>query len=202
MGVSYQDLPKYRKGFDIEHGARRRDVLQDVPRQPANVIVNGQVLEVSDQALTIGRAEMGGHDRVSRKHAELRRGEDGTLYVRDLSANGTYLNGQKLPSKVEVPISPFDDLRLGRKDGPRLELRERPADSPVAPDTAPPAQAGDRAALPDVDPGQKPSEMRGGDFQERHWESLSDRQRKELTDRFSENQLFDPQASESLHGIS
>src|SRR5262249_28408771 len=46
--------------------------------------------------------------------------------------------------------------------------------------------------------GHKPLEMRGGDFQERHWEQLSDRRKAALKERLSESQLFDPKPPEVM----
>jgi hypothetical protein len=56
---------------------------------------------------------------VSRRHARVERGENGTLVVRDFqSRNGTYLNGARV-SGVSGPLKLGDEIRLGRK-GPRL----------------------------------------------------------------------------------
>ncbi|MCL4256640.1 MAG: FHA domain-containing protein, partial [Anaerolineae bacterium] len=50
---------------------------------------------------------------VSRKHAVIQR-KDGSLYIIDQkSANGTYLNGQKLFEFQERVLRDSDDVRLG-----------------------------------------------------------------------------------------
>ena len=63
---------------------------------------------------TIGRSDacrlVVAHDTVSRRHAVLRRGDDG-LEVRDLgSLNGTWVNGWRVDRSV---LQPGDVLRIG-----------------------------------------------------------------------------------------
>jgi len=49
---------------------------------------------------------------VSRRHAELRRGEDGKVVVRDLgSLNGTYVNRERIEEAV---LSAGDEVQIGK----------------------------------------------------------------------------------------
>ncbi|MGA2960942.1 MAG: FHA domain-containing protein [Candidatus Korobacteraceae bacterium] len=56
---------------------------------------------------------------VSREHAMLELSEDGRLTFSDRSANGTFVNGQRLATGI---VHSGDTLRLGA-DGPELRLR-------------------------------------------------------------------------------
>jgi serine/threonine-protein kinase len=51
---------------------------------------------------------------VSRRHAELRRAEDGNWSVIDLdSPNGIQVNGKDVPSGTPIPLQPGDQIHLG-----------------------------------------------------------------------------------------
>ncbi len=52
---------------------------------------------------------------VSRKHAEVRAGNDGCWSVLDLnSTNGTYVNGQRITANQDYPIKPRDIVQFGK----------------------------------------------------------------------------------------
>lgn len=51
-------------------------------------------------------------DRVSRRHAIATRHFSGKLTLRDISANGTFHQGKRLPADVEVPMRPTDEVSL------------------------------------------------------------------------------------------
>lgn len=52
---------------------------------------------------------------VSRKHAEVRVGNDGNWTVIDLaSTNGTYVNGQRIPPNEDHPVRPRDIVQFGK----------------------------------------------------------------------------------------
>jgi HD-GYP domain-containing protein (c-di-GMP phosphodiesterase class II) len=52
---------------------------------------------------------------VSRKHAEVRVGNDGNWTVVDLaSTNGTYINGQRIPPNEDHPVRPRDVVQFGK----------------------------------------------------------------------------------------
>ena len=52
---------------------------------------------------------------VSRKHAEVRVGNDGNWTVVDLaSTNGTYINGQRIPPNEDRPVRPRDIVQFGK----------------------------------------------------------------------------------------
>ncbi|HEY9871367.1 MAG TPA: FHA domain-containing protein [Candidatus Obscuribacterales bacterium] len=58
-------------------------------------------------------------------HAVLLLGKDGRLYVKDMSASGTWVNGRRIPFNQPTPVSPTDVIRLGSKSGPELKLTKR-----------------------------------------------------------------------------
>lgn len=65
----------------------------------------------------------GGYDAgVSRRHALITMQESACMLEDLESANGTYINGQRLPPRRAVPISDGDELRFGTL-ALRVELR-------------------------------------------------------------------------------
>jgi FHA domain len=55
-----------------------------------------------------------GERNVSRRHAELRRDAAGAWWVRDVgSANGTFVNGERLDAAEARPLAPGDCVQLG-----------------------------------------------------------------------------------------
>ena len=63
---------------------------------------------------TIGRGEEcdivipDNTDIISRLHATIRVESNGKIYLTDQSLNGTYVNGMKMSSNVEIPVSRKD----------------------------------------------------------------------------------------------
>lgn len=51
-------------------------------------------------------------DVISRLHATIRVEQNGKLYLTDQSRNGTYVNGMKMSSNVEIPVSRKDVVSL------------------------------------------------------------------------------------------
>lgn len=90
--------------------------------------------------LTIGRSENAGlclaDRKVSRRHAEISPGPDGTLFLEDLSSHtGTRVNGHTVSTRT--PITAGDRIQLGETE----LLLEKTAESPAAPQPVPPAAA-------------------------------------------------------------
>jgi len=56
-----------------------------------------------------------GHDLVSRVHCEVRRYHDGAQ-IQDRSTNGTYVDGERVPSDEWVPLVPGATVRLGSSE--------------------------------------------------------------------------------------
>jgi pSer/pThr/pTyr-binding forkhead associated (FHA) protein len=83
--------------------------------------VEGYVLGRSDEALRytpdIDLSAYNSLDKgVSRRHAALVNYR-GVTHVIDLfSANGTYLNGKRLPPEQPYPLGEYNELRLGTLD--------------------------------------------------------------------------------------
>lgn len=67
---------------------------------------------------TIGREEgcdiviPDNSDVISRLHATIRIESEDKIYITDQSRNGTYVNGMKISSNVEVPVSRKDVISL------------------------------------------------------------------------------------------
>jgi hypothetical protein len=61
-------------------------------------------------------------EKASRKHCTITyNGENGMYSVTDLSVNGVYKNGDRLPEKTAVPMSAGSEIRIG-KDGDVFRL--------------------------------------------------------------------------------
>ncbi|MCS7087889.1 MAG: FHA domain-containing protein [Thermoflexales bacterium] len=74
---------------------------------------------------------------VSRRHAEIRRAEDGSLWVTDLgSRNGTWLNGRPL-ALAPQPLRPGDELLLAGKVSLIVTTADETASLPRAVMSAP-----------------------------------------------------------------
>ncbi|CCH59223.1 hypothetical protein TBLA_0B03840 [Henningerozyma blattae CBS 6284] len=57
---------------------------------------------------------LGNITRLSNKHFQIMLGEDGNLLLRDLSTNGTWLNGEKLNKDHNQILSQGDEITVGR----------------------------------------------------------------------------------------
>jgi len=53
--------------------------------------------------------------RISRYHAKLTVLDNGTITIYDQSTNGTYVNGVKIKSLVETPVSKSDSILFAKK---------------------------------------------------------------------------------------
>lgn len=64
-----------------------------------------------DVDLSLWAGAQGG---ISRQHAELRQGDDGAVYLRDLgSTNGSYINGQRLVANRDYRVESGAELQFG-----------------------------------------------------------------------------------------
>ena len=111
-------------------GRRRRNTVvagsfapPDVGRPSAYLLctdgqLQGQRLPIEQALVRLGAGPanelvLGGDEHVSREHASIRH-DAGNLYLQDLhSANGTYLNDQRLGGSA-MTLLPGDRIRLGR----------------------------------------------------------------------------------------
>src|SRR6185312_2981495 len=80
--------------------------------------MEGRTLALPKERGVIGRDNSAdiivASDSVSRRHAELRYSGIQGYYVQDFgSANGTYVNGVRLPPKIERPLRPGDRIQFG-----------------------------------------------------------------------------------------
>ena len=82
-------------------------------------------------------------NHVSRHHAVLKLKHDGKYYIFDQSTNGTYVNGVKIKSKVDFPVSVTDSISLSNshqldwKKIPNVSI-PKPAPIVAPPDPKPP----------------------------------------------------------------
>ena len=84
-------------------------LLVEYAGQPQRLVV------LSKQVLSIGRTPSNDvvldHDRVSRRHAELRMTEEGPLLV-DLSSNGTFIGDRRLPKNQPHRLGDGDSFSI------------------------------------------------------------------------------------------
>jgi hypothetical protein len=117
---------------DYEEGTPRWGSARFTPRTHLVLGIEGETRSLTYKAIDISELILGRSDAkpdetpqinlteygalekgVSRKHAVINR-KDGSLYLIDhKSANGTYLNGQKLVPLQERVLRDGDDVRLG-----------------------------------------------------------------------------------------
>lgn len=69
---------------------------------------------------------------VSRRHCILSRSSDGRCFVRDVSTNGTWLDGRRLAPNVEIEVRGGQVISLGRGHEFRLEYEEQTTASGIA----------------------------------------------------------------------
>ncbi|MBI4534555.1 MAG: FHA domain-containing protein, partial [Candidatus Melainabacteria bacterium] len=133
-GKQYSELPHIVRGSDIQTAriAPELSQAQQVAHLPSEISVRGKVLEVRDASeggTLIGRGHKGTVEprhpkanHVSQNHAVLSRTPDGRLFIKDISANGTWINGNRIPSETTHVLGPKDVVHLGATDGPELRL--------------------------------------------------------------------------------
>ncbi len=139
-GVRYSQIDAHERGIEIINHGRDIPVEPHAPRGGRiEVFENGAPIRVgsgSGNALrltegsevTVGRNFEGTVDRAASKYDEVSgvHGKlfmrNGQLFFKDVSSNGTYINGDRLTPGREVPINLSDDIHLGSPDGPRLRL--------------------------------------------------------------------------------
>lgn len=74
------------------------------------------------------------HQQVSRRHAELHCAPGECLLMDLGSANGTYLNGQKMTPRVPVPLTQGDSIRIGDF---KLDFEQHPLEEQLQPQVEP-----------------------------------------------------------------
>ncbi|MGF1503612.1 MAG: FHA domain-containing protein [Chloroflexi bacterium] len=92
-----------------------RDSVKPIVVTPGSEFLIGRKDDASGITPDLDLTEFGALDKgVSRVHSALRRGED-VLSIVDLdSANGTFLNGQRLASHQPRLLRDGDEIRLGK----------------------------------------------------------------------------------------
>jgi FHA domain-containing protein len=92
-----------------------RDAAEPITIRPANEFLIGRQDSASGIAPDLDLSTFGALEKgVSRLHAALRRGDE-VLSIVDLdSANGTYLNGQRLAAHQPRLLRDGDEIRLGK----------------------------------------------------------------------------------------
>lgn len=130
-GVKYAATRKY-SDTDFEEGTPKwgsarfgtqSNLVVGVEKEPRTLVFNFEDIEElvigrqdpdTGEAPEINLSEYGGQDKgVSRSHAAIVR-KDGSLHIVDRgSANGTFLNGQRLVANQPRVLRDGDDIRLG-----------------------------------------------------------------------------------------
>lgn len=92
-----------------------RDAAEPLTIRPANEFLIGRHDQASGIAPDLDLSNFGALEKgVSRLHAALRRGDE-VLSIVDLdSANGTFLNGQRLAAHQPRLLRDGDEIRLGK----------------------------------------------------------------------------------------
>ncbi|MGH2632689.1 MAG: FHA domain-containing protein [Tepidiformaceae bacterium] len=100
---------------------------------------DGQVREypIETQSVVIGRSDGNGvvidHVSVSRRHAQLRIADDGTVSVEDLSsANGTFVGSQRIGASQSHVVEEGQSLRFGDVEGRFVSAQAAAASNDVA----------------------------------------------------------------------
>ncbi len=126
----------------------------------------GRQLDIEDE-LVLGRAVSGegrltDDHELSRRHARIRRGDTGQLAIEDLgSANGTFVNGQRISGPVL--LTPGDSVKVGSTtidvtDAANAALAASPpAAAPVAPPPPPPPAPVAQPSPPPPEPVAPPA---------------------------------------------
>ena len=111
--------PQVRAGTVLDFGwgtVRIEDETRTGPYEEGRTRI-GRDREFSEIAPRIEH-----HDTVSREHAELGRGADGALWVRDVgSRNGTYVNTRRIESGHRTRIRIGDEIVFGTDLRARVE---------------------------------------------------------------------------------
>jgi len=103
---------------------------------------DGQVREypIETQSVVIGRSDGNGvvidHVSVSRRHAQLRIADDGTVTIEDLgSANGSFVGSQRISGSQPHVVEEGESLRFGDVEGRFVgaQSQSAPSDSPAGP---------------------------------------------------------------------
>ena len=96
------------------------------------VSAHGEQLEPNSNVVTLGRQQFGQHPGIDDTHLSLRRDENGSVFITDLSQDGTYIKRaghsdfERLERDKSMLIGKNDEIRLGSQNGPKLELNEYP----------------------------------------------------------------------------
>ncbi|KAJ1484342.1 SMAD/FHA domain-containing protein [Baffinella frigidus] len=100
----------------------------------ATLTSRGETLKIDDPMKKFYR--MGRHQEMvdihtaSRVHAILAHHKDGGLYIFDLqSANGTFIDGIRVPPKKETRLRPGSKLRFGEADSPEYTIEDKRVDA-------------------------------------------------------------------------
>jgi hypothetical protein len=104
-----------RFGEDATVILRIRDVAEPILLQPAKQTLLGRVDATSTRIPDLDLTAYGALEKgVSRIHAAITRSEDTLTLIDAGSANGTYLNGQRLIPDQPRLLRDGDEIRLGR----------------------------------------------------------------------------------------
>ncbi|TVR21912.1 MAG: FHA domain-containing protein [Anaerolineaceae bacterium] len=110
----------FRRYADSPQGKREivlliRGTVETVQLAPEQKLILGRLDSTGRGRVDVDLTEYGAVDRgVSREHCTLQLG-DGVVFITDMdSTNGTFINGNRLPSGHPCPFHKGDELVLGR----------------------------------------------------------------------------------------
>ena len=127
----------------ISQKLEKKAELVNPPAMPSEGFLNGRDLYLNGNKVDgVGREFSIGRTHqpdvfnekvflnVSRDHLTLRQDDDGRLFVKDTSSEGTYREKsdgtwERLPKGQEVSLGPSDKLRLGSEHGAELNFKDR-----------------------------------------------------------------------------
>jgi YD repeat-containing protein len=116
----------HKRGSEVLAALDQAAQAPALPKEPANISFNNRQIPVRErQTIHIGRYDVGAVPEVSRNHLDIKR-ERGVLWLKDRSANGTFVNGVKVAPNTWMQIGQGDSIHLGARNGPQLDLTAIP----------------------------------------------------------------------------
>ncbi|MGH9548534.1 MAG: FHA domain-containing protein, partial [Terriglobales bacterium] len=120
--------PRYGAVYDLKRG-QFLSVTTNETKRPAEVSLAGKLVDITSSGMMIGRNHKSTVDMrhrfasgVSRDHAVLRRDSEGRIWIEDISARGTWVNGKRIAKGLLYQLGPEDIVHLGAPDGPPVAM--------------------------------------------------------------------------------
>ena len=117
---SEEDYAKYRESLPTRDLEPHRDREEIILSSSSNIVSPQQIVLEVAKTITIGRDPTNdvwinaGH--ISRYHSQLTLVDENTVLIKDMSSNGVFVEGQRLPLNKDS-VFPCDSLNLDFKQG-------------------------------------------------------------------------------------